>query len=195
MGNQTSQWGKDFKADTERSTYRWIIFFTNGKQINGYSRKADKPEIQDKVRLLKRKIIMLTKSSKNYFDANTVSQIEFYQRTNLGEYKDHLFTLFPSHYMLHSNAKFNTHEPIISFLNTMYDLISIGNIGQLDYKMVGYSKIKEDDLFSLDRSFRDVSELQKWCNDRLIEGFPFERVNHFKRQVLQKFTEINFKIA
>jgi hypothetical protein len=194
MGNQTSQWGMDFKADTERSTYRWIITFANGKQINGYSRKAGKPEITDKVKLLKRRIIMLSK--KDYLDASRTTSIEFYKRTNIGEYMDHLFTMFPKYYQLHNNTRFNNHKPIISFLDTVYDLVKLGNIGQLDYKMVPYSKIKEDDLFNIvSGRFPDVSQLQKFCNDMAIDGYPLERILHFQRQYIQKFFENTVKFA
>jgi len=194
MGNQTSQWGLDFKADSERSSYRWVITFTNGKQIYGYSRKQGKPEITDKVKLLKRKIIMLSKN--NYLDASKALSIEFYKRTNIGEYMDHLFTMFPKYYQLHGNVKFNNHEPIISFLDTVYNLVKLDKVGQLDYKMVGYSKIKEDDLFNIESGrFKDVSQLQKFCNDMAIEGWELERIQHFQRQYLDKYLIVSMKNA
>jgi hypothetical protein len=194
MGNQTSQWGLDFKADSERSTYRWVITFTNGKQIYGYSRKQGKPEVSDKVKLLKRKIIMLSKN--NYLDPSKALCLEFFKRTDIGEYNDKLFTMFPQYYQLHNNVKFNNHDPIISFLDMVYNQVKLGTLNQLDYKSVGYSKIKEDDLFSMKSGrFADLSQLQKFCRDMSIEGFPFERIQHFQREYFQKFLDNTIKFA
>lgn len=188
MGNQTSRTGWKFKSDTERSTYRWIIHFQNKNIIMGYSRKAGKEEIKDKIRLLKRKIIMLTKSKNNYFDEKNVKFIEFYQRTGLDEYENHLFTLYPTEYRLGNNKLFNACEPMINFIKMVYNLIAVGNIGQLSYEVVGYSKIKEQDIFkvSLDR-FRNAAELQKYSQDLIIEGYPKGQVEHYQRQIMELF--------
>jgi hypothetical protein len=135
MGNQTSRYGQDFKADVVRSSFKWIIELTNGYTLTGYSRKEGKTEVSDKGKLFMRKIIMLAK--KNYFDSERVHRIEFFSRTGLGEFQEHLVTLTPKAYELKNNSKFNTHKTIIPFLETFYNLVKGNNIAQLDYKMVG----------------------------------------------------------
>lgn len=191
MGNQTSRYGEDFNADTERSTFRWLIYFVRGKDcIPGYSRKRNKSEISDEIRLFKRKVIMLTKSQMGYFNPSITVKIEFYKREmgELAEYNNKLVTLYPTYYELHNNLRFNTNKEIISFLNLVYNKIKLGNISQLDYKDVGYSKMDEDYFFRMEPGrFKSIDVLQKFCQEMLIKGSFGERVDHFQREYKLRF--------
>jgi hypothetical protein len=193
MGNHTSQYGQDFKADIVRSSFKWVIQLANGYTLTGYSRKEGKTEISDKGKLFMRKIIMLAK--KDYFNADRVTRIEFFSRTSLGEFQEHLITLLPFGYELKANAKFNSHKAINSFLETFYNLVKSNNISQLEYSMVGYSKIKEEDIFKLESGrFKTIMELQKYCSDMIIEGYAQERVEHFQRQYKDKYLIIGAQL-
>lgn len=130
---------------------------------------------------------MLTKSEKKYFDPKNLKCIEFYRRSDLGEYREHLFTMYPDSYSLQSNKRFNECQSMIWFLETVYSLLKSGNIDQLDYSSVGYSKLGEKEIFSLDGSrFKDSWELKKYCNDQVIEGrFPIGRIEYFEKQYSQ----------
>jgi hypothetical protein len=184
-----SNYMRDFKADVNRSTYRWIIYLTNGYHLTGYSRKEGKTEILDKWKLFQRKVIML--ANKDYFNADRVDRIEFYKRTSLGEYQEKLITLRPKSYDQGENKIFNSHKATVFFLETVYNLIKCGNLAQLDYSMVPYSRVKEENVFDLKPGrFKDIHALQTFCNDQIIEGFPMERVEHFQRMYKERYFNI-----
>jgi len=186
MNNSSIPTQPGFKADVNRSTYRWKIYLTNNYSFYGYSKKEGKEEVKDKVKLLMRKIIML--KNKNYFDHTRTIRIEIFQRTQLGEYNELLCTLYPFHVALADNLKFNTNPKVQDFLKMFYDLVRTGNIAQLDYSYVGYSNIKEEDIYRMFAGrFKNIDELQKYCNELIIQGHVAERVQHFQRQYKENY--------
>lgn len=179
--------------DTINSFYKWKIYLDNGKEFPGYSKRLNKPEVHCKIKLIQRCLIRLKKPIKSnpsatigYFTPGLCTKLELYRRTGLGEHKEKLATLTPTHFELHNNQNFNENQGIQRFLNTFYTMIKAGTIGQLDYSDIGYSKVDEDKIFSLSAGrFRSIPDLQKFGNDLMIDGFTYERVKHFLRQYVE----------
>ncbi len=184
--------------DTINSYYRWNIFLLNGIQYPGYSKRHEEPEVFCKIKLLKRCMIRLKekRASKafGYFTPGHADRIEIYKRTGLGQYKERLVTLYPTHYELSHNEKFNQHQDIREFLDLFYSMLKKGIIEQLTYASakIGYSKINEDALFSMTAGrFKSIPELYEFGNELMHLGFTYERVQHFTTGFIEK--NLSFK--
>lgn len=180
--------------DVMLSFYKWDIFLSNGIGYPGYSKRLNEPEVHSKVKLLQRCLIRLKKEKNGkyqaefgYFTPGYCDKIELYKRTEIGQFKEKICTLYPTFYELSNNELFNTNQTIISFLDMFYNRLKLGTIHQLDYSDIGYSKINEAEIFSMSAGrFKSIPDLQKYANAIMIEGFTYERVKHFIREYIDK---------
>lgn len=176
------------KFDKINSTYHCIIYFQPTQKrpfIDGYSKGLTVNESPDKIYVLQAWIERLL--HKGYFDHRRVVKIDFFLQSFLVNSEEHLFTLTPTSYKIHSQ-QFITNERMNSFFVRMYKSIKEGKVDTASLKDKPQSR-DEQSVFALrgDR-FKSVEQLTAFCIQQIKSGkHSEERVNGFLRKYIEMF--------
>ncbi|MEP5613719.1 MAG: hypothetical protein ABJP45_15815 [Cyclobacteriaceae bacterium] len=184
----------DAAWDSELATYKQLIQFQNGKSIDGYSKKIDCTEMNDKISLLTNWIIRMYK--KGYLDPNNpardpISFIE-YKHNRTGELILRLYYNYCE--WGESILEKRNIGKLITFINRFYELISAGHSSAEIVSKLYDSKAKKSvKLYDLDaKRFSNEQELVRYCHVLIHEkGADIGRVKTFFHAYKTKFNISN----
>lgn len=179
----------DFIADKVDSTYRWEIYLTNGKILDGYSKSQNRAENQDKEALL---LGCLTRLLNNgYLDKSF--QLLFYRREFLHRSQDTpILQLNDEDFEPFDILKLQL--PITEFLERVYKARKLKKSG-LDYKEFlpkpkPFRHTEENDFLHSKTRFPTFESLINHCKYLLEEKkYPRQSVENFYRKLRWNYTE------
>lgn len=171
--------------DRYNSTYMHQIFFTNNRQIQGYSKNANYPEMQDKIVCLERVIERLYKNG--YLDGKRTVKIDFYKNAFLDRSTDLIVTLYPDRFVFGNNMDFVLNEQFNAFLFRLYQTIKEKKI--ITSELSDKPKTQDyDNLFSLEyKRFKTEDQLQDFIIKMKVAGHSDAQLLRFHHGYKEKF--------
>ena len=179
----------ELPPDRLNSTYYYRLHLTNGKIFDGYSKKENRNEAQDKRYLL---TSMIQRLATGYF--HKMYYWEWFRRECInGRVVDTLvLEMTPQQFQLHDFMKLDL--VVDNFLKDLYPLLQQG-IGPDSTKSLvpdrKATRDQEKEDFSFERSrFRTEDELVAHCR-QLIKWYPRIRVEHYWIKYKELFFQAN----
>ena len=156
------------KYDQANSTFKQIIYLTNGKQFIGYSKKLGYNEKADKITLLKNWVLRMYKAGylnqANKGTQKEIDEIHYFINDHIAT---PILTLNYKSYEVVNIEYCHENFKIIQFLDTYYDYINNGNEFKIS-RLFDYSK--GDKLNKLDvnvKRFLTHKALYNWIKSEL----------------------------
>jgi hypothetical protein len=170
--------------DSVNSTYHHVIYLTNGKKLDGYSKSKLYPEMQDKIVLLEKIILRLYNSG--YFKPDRVTRIEYYRKNFLEGTQDLILVLEPERFHLSDDETLVMSPRFQGFLNKFYLQVRSGTVSaDIVHKAI---RIKEADVFSLEyRRFKTEPELLEFILSLKKLQYPDSMIMAFYYKYKEKF--------
>ncbi len=170
--------------DSTNSTYHHVIYLTNGKKLDGYSKSKLYPEMQDKIVLLEKIILRLYNAG--YWKPERVSRIEYFRKEFLHGTEDLILILEPTKFHLTDDETLALSRRFQGFLHKFYTQIQQGTVSpEIVHKAL---KIKEADVFSLEyRRFKTEQELIEFMLAQKKANYPDSIIMAFYRKYKEKY--------
>lgn len=164
----------EFKGDKEFATYRWVLYLTNGKIFDGYSKNVGQDEKHDKQQLFQDCICRLLNNG--YLDKTY--QMLFFRRQHLHRSQDTLLLeMYQDRFIAHDYLTLDLSTN--NFLNRIYNARVTGQ--GLDYKEYLPPRISRREQEKIDfefntQRFPTLQHLIEYCKNEMLSRYARPRV-------------------
>jgi hypothetical protein len=180
------------KYDQSNSTFKQIIYLTNGKFFVGYSKKLGYNEKVDKVALLKNWILRMYKSGYlNKINIGTQKEIDEIHYFINDHIEAPLLTLNYSSYEVSNIEWCTSNFKIIQFLDTFYNYIRTDKEFKIS-RLFDYSKGEKLDKLKTDtKRFLTHKALYNWIKSEIEKKdfTTFELSNFYNSYKIKYFND------